>query len=158
HDGVHQRLAAPLDAGRLVALRFGDHRCRQHLGGLPLCVGRADAAGRFAGHRSTRGALRDSGAARPVGIRMLRLTDDEKAMLDGHRGKATQKAMDLLVRYAEALGADRFLDTKNVAGVPGSANAFLQNYFKDKGGPAGDAIFSFFEPDADELGEARTAL
>jgi hypothetical protein len=50
---------------------------------------------------------------------MLTLTDDEKAMLDGRRGKATQKAMDLLVRYAEALGAERFVDTKNVAGVPG---------------------------------------
>jgi predicted aconitase len=59
---------------------------------------------------------------------MLTLTDDEKAMLDGHRGRATQKAMDLLVRYAKALGAERFVDTKNVAGVPGSANGFLQNY------------------------------
>ena len=68
---------------------------------------------------------------------MLTLTDDEKAMLDGRHGKATQKAMDLLVRYAEALGAERFVDTKNVAGVPGSANAFLQNYYQDKGGPAG---------------------
>ena len=66
---------------------------------------------------------------------MLTLTDDEKAMLDGRHGKATQKAMDLLVRYAEALGAERFVDTQNVAGVPGSANAFLQNYYKDKGGP-----------------------
>jgi len=89
---------------------------------------------------------------------MLTLTDDEKAMLDGRRGKATQKAMDLLVRYAEALGAERFLDTKNVAGVPGSANAFLQNYFKDKSGPAGDAIFSFFDLDADELVEAPQAV
>src|SRR6187549_4097503 len=89
---------------------------------------------------------------------MLTLTDDEKAMLDGRHGKARQKAMDLLVRYAEALGAERFLDTKNVAGVPGSANAFLQNYFKDKGGPAGDAIFSFFDLDADELVEAPQAV
>ena len=28
--------------------------------------------------------------------------------------------MELLVRYAEALGAERFVDTRNVAGVPGS--------------------------------------
>jgi len=89
---------------------------------------------------------------------VLILTDDEKAMLDGRHGKARQKAMDLLVRYAEALGAERFVDTKNVAGVPGSANAFLQNYFKDKGGPAGDAIFSFFDLDADELVEAPQAV
>jgi len=87
----------------------------------------------------------------------MTLTDDEKAMLDGRLGTATQKAMDLLVRYAEALGAERFVDTKNVAGVPGSANAFLQNYYKDKGGPAGDAIFSFFDLDADELVEAPQA-
>ena len=89
---------------------------------------------------------------------MLTLTDDEKAMLDGRHGKARQKAMDLLVRYAEALGAERFVDTKNVAGVPGSANAFLQNYYKDKSGPGGDAIFSFFDLDADELVEAPSAV
>jgi predicted aconitase len=89
---------------------------------------------------------------------MLTLTDDEKAMLDGQHGKARQKAMDLLVRYAEALGAERFVDTQNVAGVPGSANAFLQNYYKDKGGPGGDAIFSFFDLDADELVEAPNAV
>jgi predicted aconitase len=89
---------------------------------------------------------------------MLRLTDDEKAMLDGQNGKARQKAMDLLVRYAEALGAERFVETNNVAGVPGSANAFLQHYYRDKGGPEGDAIFSFFDLDADELVEAPTAV
>ena len=37
----------------------------------------------------------------------MNLTDDEKALLDGSRGKAQQKAMELLVRYAEALGAER---------------------------------------------------
>jgi len=89
---------------------------------------------------------------------MLTLTDDEKAMLDGRHGKARQKAMDLLVRYAEALGAERFVDTQNVAGVPGSANAFLQNYYKDKGGPGGDAIFSHFDLDSDELVEAPSAV
>ena len=46
---------------------------------------------------------------------MLRLTDPEKAMLDGRSGRARQKAMELLVRYAEALGAERFVDTRNVA-------------------------------------------
>src|SRR6187397_1629352 len=89
---------------------------------------------------------------------MLTLTDGEKAMLDGRHGKARQKAMDLLVRYAEALGAERFVDTQNVAGVPGSANAFLQSYYKDKGGPGGDAIFSHFDLDSDELVEAPNAV
>ena len=63
---------------------------------------------------------------------MLALTDGEKAMLDGRNGKARQKAMELLVRYAEALGAERFVDTRNVAGVPGSANPFLQRYYAGK--------------------------
>ena len=49
----------------------------------------------------------------------MRLTHSEQAMLDGRQGKAKQKAMDLLVRYGEALGAERFVDTTNVAGVPG---------------------------------------
>jgi hypothetical protein len=82
---------------------------------------------------------------------MLTLTDVEKALLDGHEGRAAQKAMELLVRYAEALGAERFVETKNVAGVPGSANPFLQNYFKDKNAGGYDAIFSYFDLDADEL-------
>ena len=60
----------------------------------------------------------------------MRLTDDEKAMLDGERGPARQRAMQPLVRYAEALGAERFVDTNNVAGVPGSSPLFLQNYYK----------------------------
>ena len=71
----------------------------------------------------------------------MKLTDDEKEMLDGRKGKARQKAMELLVRYGEALGAERFVDTTNVAGVPGQASVFLQNYYKDKGGGY-DAIFS----------------
>jgi len=79
-------------------------------------------------------------------------------MLDGQSGRATQKAMELLVRYAEALGAERFVDTNNVCGVPGSANPFLQNYYKDKGTSEHDAIFSFFDLDSDELVEAPQAL
>ena len=88
----------------------------------------------------------------------LRLTDQENAFLDGRRGKAQQKAMELLVRYAEALGAERFVDTNNVCGVPGSANPFLQNYYKDKGTSEYDAIFSYFDLDSDELVDAPQAL
>jgi len=83
---------------------------------------------------------------------VLTLTDDEKAMLDGREGKARQKAMELLVRYAEALGAERFVDTTNVAGVPGQANVFLANYYKDRPGGIA-AIFSYFDLDSDELVE-----
>jgi predicted aconitase len=88
----------------------------------------------------------------------MRLTDHERAMLDGHDGAARQKAMDLLVRYAEALGAERFVDTKNVAGVPGSANPFLQAYYAGKDADGKDAIFSYFDLDADELVDVPQAL
>ena len=79
------------------------------------------------------------------------LTDAEKAMLDGAEGAAKQKAMDLLVRYADALGAERFADTSNVAGVPGSSSLFLHNYYKARGGASYETIFSLFDLDADEV-------
>lgn len=49
----------------------------------------------------------------------MRLADDEKQMLDGAEGPAVQKAMDLLVRYGDALGAERFVDTDNVTLLTG---------------------------------------
>ena len=82
----------------------------------------------------------------------MKLRDDEKAMLDGLEGKGKQKAMELLVRYAEALGCDNFVNTTNVAGVPGQSSVFLENYYKNSGG-ALDAIFSHFDLDSDELVE-----
>ena len=47
----------------------------------------------------------------------MNLTDAEKAMYDGHAGPAKQKAMDLLMRYGEALGAERLVEVNNVAGA-----------------------------------------
>ncbi len=47
----------------------------------------------------------------------MRLTDHEKAMLDGAHGAAKARAMDLLWRYGEALGAERLVETNNVAGA-----------------------------------------
>lgn len=82
----------------------------------------------------------------------MQLTDDEKAMLDGRRGKAHQKAMELLVRYAEALGAERFVDTTNVAGVPGTSNPFLERYYTQPGDRY-DIIYSLFDLDSDEVVE-----
>jgi hypothetical protein len=79
------------------------------------------------------------------------LADDEKAMLDGAGGVAKQKAMELLVRYAEALGADRFVDTHNVAGVPGSSTLFLQKYFEEHAGDGSfETVFSLYDLDAGE--------
>jgi predicted aconitase len=47
----------------------------------------------------------------------MELTDDEKAMLDGAEGPAVAAAMDLLIRYGEALNCRRLCDTRNVAGT-----------------------------------------
>lgn len=47
----------------------------------------------------------------------MRLTDHEKAMLDGSHGAAKARAMDLLLRYGQALGAERLVETNNVAGA-----------------------------------------
>jgi predicted aconitase len=80
----------------------------------------------------------------------MQLTDHEKAMLDGMEGAAKQKAMELLVRYSEALGAERFVDTNNVTGVPGWATPFMREYYKDRG-TSYDAIFSLFDLDSDEI-------
>ena len=41
---------------------------------------------------------------------MLALSELDKALLNGDRGPAAAFAMSLLVRYGEALGADRFID------------------------------------------------
>jgi len=81
---------------------------------------------------------------------MVQLTDAEKAMLDGREGKAVQKAMELLVRYADALGASRFVETNNVAGVPGSSNPWLKQYYAADGGDY-RAVFSRFDLDSDEV-------
>src|SRR5580700_8069117 len=80
------------------------------------------------------------------------LADDEKAMLDGSGGLAKQKAMELLVRYATALGAERFVDTKNITGVPGSSTLFLQKYFEEQSGDGSfEAVFSLYDLDAGEV-------
>ena len=72
-------------------------------------------------------------------------------MLDGAKGGAKQKAMELLVRYAEALGAERFVDTRNIAGVPGSSTLFLQKYFEEQSGDGSfEAVFSHYDLDSGE--------
>jgi predicted aconitase len=47
----------------------------------------------------------------------VRLTDEESGMLDGAEGATVAAAMDLLVRYGEALAAERLCDIRNVAGT-----------------------------------------
>jgi predicted aconitase len=79
----------------------------------------------------------------------MQLTDEERAMYDGQSGPAVQKAMDLLIRYGEALGAERFVDTNNVCGVLGATTPFLRQYGDRNGGL--DAVFSEFNLDSREV-------
>ncbi|MHA6789558.1 aconitase X [Pseudomonas bijieensis] len=79
----------------------------------------------------------------------MRLRDDEKAMLAGDQGPAVQKAMDLLVRYGEALDAEYLVDTRNVAGTIGATTPFLRQYAEREGGM--DAVFSEFNLDSAEV-------
>lgn len=58
----------------------------------------------------------------------MNLTDSDKAMLDGAEGPAVAAAMDLLVRYGQALDAEHLCDVRNVAGTmtqPSPAKARL---------------------------------
>jgi predicted aconitase len=77
----------------------------------------------------------------------VNLTDAEKAMLDGARGPAHRKAMELLVRYGEALGAERLVETNSVAGTWSVANPIVRDY----AARGMDAVFSEFNLDSDEV-------
>jgi predicted aconitase len=76
------------------------------------------------------------------------LTDAEMAMLDGARGPAHRKAMELLVRYGEALGAERFVETRNVATVTTVTNPIVRKVALEQGM---DGVFSRFNLDSDEV-------
>jgi predicted aconitase len=79
----------------------------------------------------------------------VRLTDHEQAMLDGREGPAKQKAMDLLVRYGEALGAERLVDTNNVSSSVSASSPVMRDFAAKHGGGF-DAIFSEFNLDSSE--------
>lgn len=81
---------------------------------------------------------------------MVALTDAERAMLEGGVGAAVAKAMDLLVRYADALGAERFVETNNIAGVPGSSPQWVKDHYAADGGDY-RAVFSRYDLDSDEV-------
>lgn len=86
----------------------------------------------------------------------MRLSDPEKAMLDGQEGAAKARAMDLLVRYGEALGAERLVEVTNVAGTWSSTTPFVQS---DLEAPDDfDTIFSRYNLDSDETVETPRAV
>lgn len=80
----------------------------------------------------------------------MKLTDDECSLLDGKQGRARQKAMELLVRYGEALGAERLVATNNVCGTVSASTPFLREFGEKHGF---DAVFSEFSLDSAEVVE-----
>ena len=79
----------------------------------------------------------------------MRLTDLEKAMLDGADGRAKARAMELLVRYGEALGAERLVETNNVAGAFNASTPSISP-IAEKGF---DKVYSELNLDSDETVE-----
>lgn len=75
------------------------------------------------------------------------LTDDDKAMRDGAEGPAVAAAMDLLVRYGEALDAERLCDVRNVAGTTTQPSPVKAKLVAEGGW---DKAFSVINLDADE--------
>ncbi|SHI03028.1 predicted aconitase subunit 1 [Sporobacter termitidis DSM 10068] len=72
------------------------------------------------------------------------LTDDEKAMLDGKEGKTRQKAIEFLVKYGTALGAERLVNTNNVGGYMIADRASYRKF------GSFDALFSLTGLDSEE--------
>lgn len=79
----------------------------------------------------------------------MRLSDEEKAMRDGRDGEAVARAMDLLIRYGEALGAESLVETRNVCGTVTATTPFMRDFAVAKGGL--DAVFSEFNLDSAEV-------
>ncbi len=82
----------------------------------------------------------------------MTLTDEEKAMRDGRDGNAIACAMDLLIRYGEALGAENFVETRNVCGTVTATTPFMRDFaLKQGAGASGlNAVFSEFNLDTTE--------
>lgn len=78
----------------------------------------------------------------------MNLTDEEKAMLDGRDGPAVQRAMDLLMRYGRALGAERLVETNNVVASISATTPFMRGFAQRRGGMEG--VFAEFSLDSDE--------
>ncbi|RMH45962.1 MAG: DUF521 domain-containing protein [Alphaproteobacteria bacterium] len=86
----------------------------------------------------------------------MHLTDAERAMRDGERGPAVARAMDLLIRYGEALGAERLIEVTNVAGTWSSTTPWVQAGLDRPDDFA--TIFSRFNLDSDETVEMPPAV
>ena len=60
------------------------------------------------------------------------------------------------MRYGEALGAERLVETRNVAGTVSATTPFMRDFALEKGGM--DAVFSEFNLDTPEVVEEKARL
>jgi hypothetical protein len=81
----------------------------------------------------------------------MQLTDFEKSMLDGAQGDAKARAMDLLLRYGEALGAERLVETRNVAGAFNASTPSVRHMVGDGDEEGFDRVFSGLNLDSDDV-------
>ncbi len=79
----------------------------------------------------------------------MKLSDADKAMRDGRDGAAVARAMDLLIRYGEALGAEDLVSTHNVCGTVTATTPFMRDFAMAKGGL--DAVYSEFNLDSADV-------
>ena len=86
----------------------------------------------------------------------MRLSDADKAMRDGRDGAAVARAMDLLIRYGEALGAEDLVSTRNVCGTVTATTPFMRDFALAKGGL--DAVYSEFNLDSADVVELPTQV
>ena len=85
------------------------------------------------------------------------LTDEEKQMRDGAEGAATAAAMDLLIRYGDALACDRLCDVRNVAGTMTQPSPVKERLVREGGW---DKAFAVINLDCDtdiEVDQVRRA-
>jgi predicted aconitase len=75
------------------------------------------------------------------------LTDEEKRMRDGAEGAATAAAMNLLIRYGDALACDRLCDVRNVAGTMTQPSPVKQKLVEQGGW---DKAFAVINLDCDD--------
>jgi hypothetical protein len=75
------------------------------------------------------------------------LTDDEKRMRDGAEGAAVAAAMDLLIRYGDALACERLCDVRNVAGSMTQPSPVKERLVREGGW---DKAFAVINLDCDD--------
>ena len=83
------------------------------------------------------------------------LTDEEKGMRDGLEGPAVAAAMDLLVRYGEALDAERLVETRNVAGTMTQPSPAKTALMRDGGWRKAFAVINLDSDDDFDIPDMR---